>query len=331
MAVAKRKKKTQRSSVKRRPQQAKKRTMSKIQRASAYDLEDLLVEMVINSKEKALNGTDIENLIYGATGGLALMGYGFGFSVGRALTLKLGPKTPLNAILDRIGLHDSLYYPLREKVIITSRLGASKSLPNMGNGIHLYEAGVMSGYLSTSTGMHMNVHEKRCVYNGAEECMFEASPSSHKPEFVGNGINNTTLAIALALTRNKYHKLENEYYRVLAYLPLTDSRISEQIMKLMIMVGQRIGEIQEDAKPDSLASNLANYFGAKDASMEKKGIKTIIKLRYESYNSLQAFIAMPAAVMTGFAKSTGRSSDVRFTTNKDGTYTTAITLYKKRI
>ncbi len=331
MPVAKRKKKYQSSSVKKRPRRTKKQAMSKTQQSTSYDLEDLLVEMLINSKEKALNGTDIENLIYGATGGLALMGYGFGFSVGRALTLKLGPKTPLNAILDRIGLHDSLYYPLKDKVIITSRLGASGNPPNIGNGIHLYEAGVISGYLSTSTGVHMNVSEKRCVYNGAEECMFEASPSSHKPEFAGNGINNTTWAIALALTRRRYHKLKNEYYRVLAYLPLIDSRISEQIIKLMIMAGERIGEIQEGTKPDSLASNLANYFGAKDASMEKKGIKTIIKLRYESYNSLQAFIAMPAAVMKGFAKSTGRSSDVRFTTNKDGTYTTAITLYKKRI
>ena len=331
MPVAKIKKKAQRPSVKRKPRRAKKQAMSKIQQAASYDLEDLLVEMVINSKEKALNGTDIENLIYGATGGLALMGYGFGFSVGRALTLKLGPTTPLNAILDRIGLHDSLYYPLKEKVIITSGPNASKNLPSMGKGVHLYEAGVISGYLSTSTGVHVNAYEKRCVYNGAEKCMFEASPSSKKPEFAGNGINNTTRAIALALTRSRYHKLKNEYYRVLAYLPLMDSRISEQITKLMIMAGERIGEIQEDAKPDSLASNLANYFGAKDAGVEKKGIKTIIKLRYESYNSLQAFIAMPAAVMSGFAKSTGRSSDVHFTTNKDGTYTTVIALYKKRI
>ena len=84
MPVAKRKKKYQSSSVKKRPRRTKKQAMSKTQQSTSYDLEDLLVEMLINSKEKALNGTDIENLIYGATGGLALMGYGFGFSVGRA-------------------------------------------------------------------------------------------------------------------------------------------------------------------------------------------------------------------------------------------------------
>ncbi len=331
MPVAKRKKKVARTPVKKRAKRARKQGISKAQKAASYDLEDLLVEMVINGKEKALNGTDIENLIYGTTGGLGLMGYGFGFSVGRALTLKLGPKTPLNTVLDRIGLHDSLYYPLKDKVIITSKLGSSSGLPNMGKGIHLYEAGAISGYLSTSTGVHMNAYEKRCVYNGAGECMFEASPSNQKPEFTGNGIRGTTEAISIALTKNRYHKLKNEYYRVLAYLPLMDTRISEQIMKLMIMVGERVGEIQKGAKPDGLVSNLANYFGAKDASVEKKGIKTIIKLRYESYNSLQAFVAMPAAVITGFAKSAGRASDVRFTTNKDGTYATTITLYKKRI
>ena len=331
MPSTKREKKVARSPLKKRAKRVKKQGMGKTHKAAPYDLEDLLVEMVINTKEKALNGTDIENLIYGTTGGLGLMGYGFGFSVGRALTLKLGPKTPLNTMLDRIGLHGSLYYPLKDKVIITSKLDHSGSLPNMGTGIHLYEAGAISGYLSTSTGVHMNAYEKRCVYNGSGECMFEASPSNQKPKFPGNGIKNTTKAISQALARNKYHKLKNEYYRVLAYLPLMDARISEQIMKLMMMAGERIGESQIGAKPDGLVSNLANYFGAKDASVEKKGIKTIIRLRYESYNSLQAFVAMPAAVIAGFAKSTGRSSDVRFTTNKDGTYTTTITICKKRI
>lgn len=319
---------------KKKPQtnRAKKTVHSKEQStiAESSDLEDLLIDMVVNGKEKALNGTDVENLIYNTTSGLCTLGYGFGFSVGRAATLKLGQDVPLTAILDRIGLHDSLYYPFRDKVIITSRPMQVQPSLQLGSNVHVYEAGVISGYLSTSTGMHVVAQESRCVYNGAKQCQFSAVPLSQMPKFQGSGIDAVADAISSAFMSNRYSKIANEYHRVLAYLPLTDARISEQILKLMMIAGERMGSASGSGGIGHIVPNIANYFGVKAAKVEKKGMRTIIKLRYESYNSLQAFVAIPAAVIVGFAKGTGRLAQVHFATNRDGTYTSNITIFKKR-
>ena len=310
----------------------KRKAARKVQpkRRVSSDMEDLLVEMVINSKEKSVNGTDIENLIYNTTSGLGSLGYGFGFSVGRAATLRLGTGTTLNAMLDRIGLHNSLYYPLRDKVIITSRPVQQHKRLFMGKNVHIYESGVISGYLSTSTGMQVGVEEKRCVYNDSKDCQFVATPLSPRPKFSGIGIDEVAYAISMTLKEGRYTKSGSEYYRTLAYLPLTDSRISEQILKLLMITGERLGEISGKGHLHQLISNLTNYFGVKSAKVERKGRRTIIKLRYESYNSIQTFVAIPTAILVGFAKSTGRSAQVHFTTNKDGTYTAHVDIESKR-
>ena len=325
MPKTQRKKKPQR----RRPKHKTVRKAPEIKTASS-DIEDLLVGMVINSKEKAVNGTDVENLIYSTTSGLGSLGYGFGFSVGRSATIKLGTDAPLTAILDRIGLHNSLYYPLRDKVIITSRPQQHHSALNMSKNVHIYESGVISGYLSTSTGVQVTAEEKRCVYNGARECQFVATPLSPKPKFSGIGIDEAAYAISMTLKESHYTKSPNEYYRTLAYLPLTDSRISEQILRMMMIVGERHGEIAGKVHLHQLISNLSNYFGVKQATVDMAGRKTIIKLRYESYNSIEAFVAIPTAILVGFAKSTGRSAQAHFTKNKDGTYTAHIEIDSKR-
>lgn len=302
---------------------------AKEQKPIPSDIEDLLVEMVFGSGSNAVNGTDLENLIYNTTPSLGSIAYGFGFSVGRAATLKLGMDAPLNSVLDRIGLHDSLYYPLRDKVIITSRPHQHNRV-NLGRNIHVYEAGVISGYLSTSTGMQVTAEEKRCIYNGSRECQFAAIPLSPKPTFSGMGIEQAAGAISATLGSIRFTKSEGGYYRPLAYLPLTDSKISKHILKMMVMTGERIGEAYGKGYLNQLVSNLANYFGVKDAKVERKGRKTIIKLRYESYNSIHTFVAIPAAMIVGFAKSTGRSPQASFTTNSDGTYTAHIVIDSKR-
>ncbi len=299
-------------------------------RSAPSDMEDLLVEMVTNSKEKPANGTDVENLIYNTTSSLGSLGYGFGFSVGRAVTLKLGTGTTLNAMLDTIGMRNSLYYPLRDKVIITSRPSQQHKRPFIGKNVHIYESGVISGYLSTSTGMQVGTEEKRCIYNGSRDCQFIATPFSPMPKFSGIGIEEVAYAISMTLKEGRYVKSGNEYYRILAYLPLTDRRISEQILRLLMISGERLGEISGKDHLHQLVSNLSNYFGVKSAKQERKGRKTIIKLRYESYNSIQAFVAIPTTILVGFAKSTGRSAQAHFTTNRDGTYTAHIDIESKR-
>ena len=92
----------------------------------------------------------------------------------------------------------------------------------------------------------------------------------------------------------------------------------------MIMAGKKLGSMSNQKQTAGTVSSIANYFGAAKHSVEKKGGKTLIRLQYQSYNSMQGFISLGAALITGFLESTGRAASVSFVTNRDKSYTVII-------
>jgi predicted hydrocarbon binding protein len=295
---------------------------------TVYDLEDLLIEMLVGAAPGASNGTDIENLIYSATGSTAELGYDFGFSVGRSMALKLGRESGMASVLDRIGLKDSTYNPFADEVMITSRSRKHHPHANVGHSIHVYESGVIAGYLSTSTGIRINASENRCTCNGASECQFLAS---HLPKrrFIPSGAAATISGIASVLSERKFSKPSVEYYRILACVPLLDPSMSEQVEKIMFMAGQRMSKLSADPDPAYVVENVSNYFGATSFSVKASGRKSIIRLRYESYNSIRPFVGMPAAILSGFYSSRGYRLGAHFTRNSNGGYTNTIKATRK--
>lgn len=317
-----------------RPARAKAKNKTRIQKATRaaaprlseiYDVESLLIDKILNSEITAENGTSIENLIYSATPGMKDIGYSFGFSVGRNIALKQGDSQNFIKVLDRIGLHKSLYHPFRDSLIITSRPTAHHT-KNIGVNIHVYEAGIIAGYLSMSTGIKMATTESKCIYNGSTMCQFVSVPSPAKKKEHQVEINAIINAISYAITDNNFRRLNNEYYRTIAYLPLLKQPVSEQVRKMLMISGARAAEHSSGKDTRRIISNIANYFGAKEAdiSLRKTG-KSIISLKYESYNSIYPYISIPAALIMGFvSKSLGKSAEITVSTNRDKTYTTVI-------
>jgi predicted hydrocarbon binding protein len=293
--------------------------------SQSYDIEEVLVDKILASNTTADNGTSIENLIYSATPSMTDIGYSFGFSVGRNMALKQGESQNFMKVLDRIGLHRSLDHPLRDSLIITSKPKAHHT-KNIGINIHVYEAGIIAGYLSMSTGIKMATTESKCIYNGSGMCQFISVPAPVKKkeqQIDANGIIN---AISHTITDNNYRKLKNEYYRTIAYLPLLKQPVSEQVRKMLLISGSRAAERYDSTHARRIIKNIANYFGATETevSLRKSG-KSIISLKYESYNSIYPYTSMPAALIIGFvSKSLGKSAEVSVSTNRDKTYSTII-------
>ncbi len=299
--------------------------VSEHQGSSVHDIEDLLIGMLVGCRPSQSNGTSIENLIYSTTSSTAELGYDFGFSVGRSMAFKLGKESGISSVLDRIGLKDSLYNPFVDEVMITSmHKHGQRGKPGPG-AIHIYESGVIAGYLSASTGIRINASERRCVYSGSGECQFSASYGP-RHNFYPIGISQVIAGIASELGSSKFARLDDGYYRMLACVPLLDSRLSEQVSKIMFMTGEKLA--RSGASMSVAVENVANYFGA-SASSEKRGRKSIIRLRFESYNSARAFVAMPAAIIAGLFNARGMSARVDFSTNSDSTYTAVIEATRK--
>lgn len=293
--------------------------------SQSSDIESLLVDKILTSGTTAENGTAIENLIYSTTPRMKDIGYSFGFSVGRNMALKQGENQNFIKVLDRIGLHKSLYHPFRDSLMITSSPNVHHT-KNIGINIHVYEAGVIAGYLSMSTGIKMATTESKCIYNGSRICQFLSVPSPNmkkEQEADTNGIIN---AISYAITDNNYRKLDNEYYRAIAYLPLLKQPVSEQVRKMLLISGSRAAERYDSTHTRRIIKNIANYFGASEVeiSIRKTG-KSIISLKYESYNSIYPYTSMPAALIIGFvSKALGKSAEITVSTNRDKTYSTTI-------
>ncbi len=291
----------------------------------AFDLEGLLVDKILSSDVIAENGTSIENLIYNATPKMAEIGYSFGFSVGREMALKNQAEGEFTKALDRIGLHKSLYYPFNDRLIITS-VPSKRVNRNLNHNIHVFESGVISGYLSVTTGLKMQTKESLCIHNGSNVCQFVSAPFSPKAITSKTEINNIIDGISHTIINNRYKKLKNEYYRILAYLPLLEHPMSEEVRKLMTISGRRIAENSNEKEAHRIIDNIASYFGANSEkiSINSKG-KSIIRLRYSSYNSIYPYVAMPTALIVGFGSGNfGKDPQVSILTNKDNTYTTII-------
>ncbi len=297
---------------------------------AATDMEDLLIGMAIESAAVQRNGTDIENLLYSTTASTADLGYNFGFSVGRAIALRSDGKKSLSTVLDMIGLKDSLYHPFRDQVIITSSPAIRAPLQVKGN-VHVYVAGVISGYLSHAANMMVHTRERRCVYNGSSSCQFVSEPMSARPAHAGIGVEAATDAIASAMNSGRFSGQGHEYLRVLAYLPLIDGALQRQMIRMMAIAGKKLGSILGRAHTAVLVSSISNYFGAREHSVDSRGRKTLIRLRYESYNSMQGFVSIGAALIAGFAESTGRDASTTFRTNRDKSYTAVIEALTRRI
>lgn len=302
------------------------RPISKAQHQAIFsDTEDMLLDLLVKGNNITENGTDIENLLFSISPGTGAMGYTFGFSIGRAISLKLGQGAAISSVLERLGLKNSLYHPFNDKVVITSTERKAHPKPYLGSKVHIYEAGLLSGYLSASTGMPIVASEKRCIYDGSGECQFNAFAVSSKPAYSNIGVENIASAIAYEFTNSHFKKTKNDYHRALAFLPFTDNSISKSILKVMLITGEKIGKSQSNTDMRQVIYNISNYFGIKTAEIETRPKKTIIILKYESYNSTNAFVAMPAAIIVGIAKSRGRKAIVRFTTN-GRYYTTSISI-----
>ncbi|MCL4365521.1 MAG: hypothetical protein M1569_04085 [Candidatus Marsarchaeota archaeon] len=290
---------------------------------NAPDIEDFLIGMAMEHGTNQGNGADVENLLYSVTGGMSDLGYRFGFSIGKAIALKSEGKKSFDELFGIIGLGDSLYHPFRDKVIITSR---PSILPvfQLKRNIHIYEAGIISGSLSQKANIVVNTIEKQCIYNGSESCQFVSKPMSGRQQPAWIGVDAAADAIAHAIAFRHFSRHDGEYMRALAYLPLIEGNMGKHVLKIMIMSGKKLGGMSGYQDTARIVSSIANYFGAADHHVEKSGRKTLIRLQYESYNSMQGFISLGAALMTGFLESIGMSASVSFITNRDKSYTTII-------
>ncbi len=299
--------------------------------APSSELERFLVDKMISGKSTPSNGTAVENLLYLSTPKVSSIGYSFGFVVGREMFNKLRGNSGLQKAMRFVGMQCTESSKRRDTIVTSQPCGSSEH--SFGS-IHLYESGVIAGFLSARKGIRINAKETECSYGGAVSCRFVAAPSktaSMRQDKVP--LEEIMDGIARYLSSTEIRRQPGEYRRILALVPLLKNPMNKQIVRLLTMSGSRIARYS--GKPDAkrIIGSIASYFGAHvaGASISESG-KSIIKLRYESYNSIYPYVSMPNALIAGFLSAVlDGSAEINLSANNHNSYTATITVKKNRV
>ncbi|MGC9099373.1 MAG: V4R domain-containing protein [Candidatus Micrarchaeia archaeon] len=274
-------------------------------------LEGLLEERITGKKSMLINEPMVEDIIYNATPSMRGLAYKSGFSFGMQLGEKSGKRIDkLFEVLGAAGLENILYYPFEDRAVIKA---SSKGSYNIGKLVHIYESGIIAGFLTSTTGKTIYVKEDKCAFNGDNVCEFVAEPkASIKPEedYDENVVENLTKVISSEGSRR------SQEYMLFSMLPLMKEPIKDEIAKVFYAAGSKLGE--KGVEPEKLGGK----FGIKIARTKKGFV-----LSYSPLNSLKGFVDISSALFAGMARSMGsKSVELRESPTKENTYKVYIRL-----
>lgn len=295
------------------------------------DMEELLVRNISKKIEKQSKTTSslFPHMLHNMTASARMLAYKSGFSVGRNLFLGSGEST--NAVslinaLESAGLGRVMYSPFSDRVVVTAKHTPSEH--RLNHKTHVFEAGLIAGYLSASSGRNITVSESHCIQEDSDFCQFVAKPGEmgvpEEEEITAyNSLNDLADAFASRIYSVDFaHRVRDEYY-VLSILPFIQERVQEEASKVLYLVGKRIGA-GKSAIDDKKFAGLADVIGASTIKIVKmEGNKPkLIRLKYKPSNSFKSYTDLSAALVVGILENLyGTKLQVVRRVNSDRSYT----------
>ncbi|MDE1825638.1 MAG: 4-vinyl reductase [Candidatus Micrarchaeota archaeon] len=271
----------------------------------------------------------LPELLYNLTPGTKNLAYLSGFSCGLDLSLKHNKGNTINTLLcalENAGFTNIMYYPSRRDLIISAKhLDCSTDLKK---NIHTFEAGLIAGYLSESTGRRVNVVERQCAHNSRNSCQFltERFGKMQIPESY-EGVDSGVDAIAKSVSSAKPLSRISDSYYILEMLPLTKGTIPQDLSKLLFIIGAKAaGEKFKFANQNM--GNLASLIAARQVKIERKGRGiSSIKIIFTRTSSISAYTDLATALMAGIiSKAIKKQASISRTMNSDGSYSVTFSL-----
>lgn len=229
-----------------------------IERPETPSYEEVVLRNIVNNSKK--NNVADEAFLMSSTlsslsGGMKELHYRSGFSIGKALykinNTKKNYMFPEESVADLVGFFESVGH----RYIMYSAYPGSielkmhdKKVPGMGTNIHSFEAGIISGYLSTAERRYVNVVEESCVNDEGQYCKFSTNYKGEDLAF--NGGNEHTLeklvdhmAEKIKSSHGKLNPksgISNDYYLLSSSL-LLDKEYLESIKSIASYMGKSLG------------------------------------------------------------------------------------------
>jgi predicted hydrocarbon binding protein len=270
------------------------------------DFEDYLVDSLATDRSGGLY-KDISafDMIYCLTASGRQLGYKSGFVVGNSLYEKSNNDIEmLFKTLRMFGLGRVLYYPAEDRAIITAN-EKTRSYVVLNDNIHVYECGIIAGFLSAATGQNISVVETHCIYNDSSFCQFVADPmpqEERKEHRLDQNAFVRTIATLIDGQPSGVVDSQTEHgYFILPMLPLMRQPLAEETGKVLYLIGVNLAQISKRENPEEVIQKIGYALDLKGVSIERSGnSKRVIRLKYKHYNSLDQLVNLSVALFVGF-------------------------------
>lgn len=249
-------------------------------------------------------GLQIQDLLYNSAPELRSLAFKSGFNLGaEAYRDSNGGIVSLEHLLENAGFGRIAYYPFESKSAFASQSVNSLGI-KLGSNVHVFEAGVISGYLSAHARRQITARETECVFNGSRQCRFVASPGARVEEESRASLEyipNLISAIQDAMLRSGKPRGSNHYY-LYEIMPLLNEPVFSEASKFLYLSGKLLARsrLPELERSLPMAANFLRI-GAAKLRKEKNGKRTI-SLVYGREIASGRFVDLTTALISGLVK-----------------------------
>jgi hypothetical protein len=322
-------------SSKRAPKKSAMVTKAEIPISAYSDLEDILAERLGKKPEfagisrKALLLTDI---LYTSTHQIRDFAYSTAVALGRQIYAESDKSVGavLNAI-EASGLGGVLYYPFDDMAIITAK--PLEPHLNIGSMVHVYEAGILAGYMTAATGSNIICYETHCIHNGSAICQFVLRQERRQLRRYRYELPESEVLIdrlvKVVMASPGGGRASGEYY--LAHmLPIINKGTVENTSAVMHVAGMEFGR-RIAALNHTTLEMIKDAFGADRIIVRwKKDIPERIDVHYPQISSRSEVMLLSKRFITGVLLSRyGKDISISTTEQHGNNYILNISLKRK--
>ena len=290
--------------------------------ASLFSYEEVLLKSMLDTDHEhkvTAYALLFNSMLSSLSSGMRELYYKSGISTGRALYKLYESRrryrwyedsvSDLVKFLERAGYEGITYHVFPDMVEIALQDGTGVLT---GTNMHVFEAGIMSGFLTAAKRQLVHVNEIVCANNGSGFCRFVSSGSRVRGEA---GMHVTErfsdyLRIHLPEMKKVEERVPEEYY-LLSSLMFMHRAYSDEIKRIMLHLGSQIGGSINVTR--SSAETLMRLFG-----FGRIEIKSINPLKasavYDRLRAREEFVGMSISFLDGLlARKIGSSARIDIT------------------
>ena len=291
-----------------------------IPRASTH--EELLISRLSQNPAKvSVRGLEVQDLLYNSGEELRSLAFKAGFNLGiEAYKGSNGSMSSLEHVLEHAGFGKVVYYPFESRSVFYSSRVKARGI-NLGANIHVFETGIISGYLTAHSKQRVAAEETMCVFNGSKYCRFVAYAGERAGVASTLQFPNILVALQSAILGSGTPSRGSGYY-LFAVKPLLEEPVFSEASRFLYLAGKMLSVSKLLPNLEQTVKRTSNFLRIEKSSIKADGKGNVaIRLTFSPETSTSRFVDLSVALISGIVKGmSGRNVSAERSLDSRGVY-----------